>query len=49
MLYDISFINLYPYFKQSSLRPLFYDIDGHFTANGHRVAAEGIIAGIAYE
>ncbi|NQS99904.1 MAG: hypothetical protein HQ595_02375 [Candidatus Omnitrophica bacterium] len=40
---QITFINLYPYFKASDTHPLYYDFDGHFNQNGHRLAAEGLL------
>lgn len=40
----IPFINLYPYFEKSELKPLYFEWDGHFTVNGHKVAGEAIFA-----
>lgn len=40
----VPFINLLPYFRQSSRHPLYFPFDGHFTENGHKVAADGIIS-----
>jgi len=41
---SIPFINLLPYFRQSGVRGMFFPFDGHFNENGHKVAAEGIVA-----
>ncbi len=38
----IPFIDVYTYFKESDLKPLYFDFDGHFTDNGHRVMAESM-------
>lgn len=40
----IPFINLLPYFRQSKVRGMFLPFDGHFNENGHKIAAEGIVA-----
>lgn len=39
---DIPFINLYYDFLKSDLKPLYFAFDGHFTENGHKVAAESL-------
>lgn len=36
----IQFIDLLPYFKESSAFPLYFTSDGHFREAGHRLAAE---------
>src|SRR3989338_553025 len=40
---NIPFISLLDYFRQTSLRPLYFPFDGHFNTNGHKVAANGIM------
>lgn len=38
----IRLLSLYPYFKNSKIKPLYLKLDGHFNSNGHQVVAEGI-------
>ncbi len=38
----ISFIDLYPDFRESGKYPLYYAFDGHFNANGHSLVAESL-------
>lgn len=39
---NIGYINLLPYFKESTTSGMFFPFDGHFNEKGHKVAAEGI-------
>lgn len=39
-LAGIAFLNLLPGFRESRIHPLFFDHDGHWTPEGHRLAAE---------
>ncbi len=40
--YGIEVLSLYQDFRNTQLHSLYYDWDGHWTKNGHRVVAEGI-------
>ena len=39
---DITLINLYERFRNRKYEPLYYDNDGHWTAEGQKITAEGI-------
>lgn len=39
---SISSISLYESLKNATLKPLFFEIDGHFNANGHEVVASAL-------
>ena len=45
---SIDFINLYDAFRQHKDEPLFFNIDGHWTARAHRVAADAIYENTAF-
>ncbi len=43
---NITYVSMFPGFLSTNVHPLFYDVDGHFTPEGHALAADVLFRGL---